>query len=585
MHTGGCAIISEDPLVAYLVYREVIKQLDFTKQPDVLVYSPKFSPEIKVRPEDLYSNGYYLHTVIPFAQKYTNQSRKSQFSLDELRERQIKSYETVSTSSFTAFDAFKVAEGTRAARKFQMNALFPDIDPNGLREYGRALYLSVPTIIPSADSTLQPITAQMLDEIRDEIINDIRSGGISQSDKSEAYIKVEQLASEWAKLVVHAAQQYEIGQREELKKVISILPKRQFYSVDPDVTEREKSFSYTNTAKYMPFYLDKLLDHPSRHGSGIIGIHGGIGPEAGLHTFQLCQQATPDTSLLLASMGRAPIETDYLLSLNESDGQDPDIQRREIGNKRPRDYSPMHNWRRYNIEYGDREIRQAMSGSLNEPKAERDLPADPRAFLSDVRREMGEALGDDAICLMACNTAHVFHDELLLDSKGEWLHLPMEGLKSIDPAPEGRKRKIMILATPASLRTGLYEKTLAATGRDDLELLEIDDETMDVYYDVIFNDVSYQRYEEGASKTLAAIEKYAPSMQEGDVILLGCTEFSVPQVAEQIIARYGKKFKIIDNDVAAVKQAALLVKEQQAYRNKQDNALPCPPEPLKYMVL
>lgn len=609
-NTGGYAIVAQDPLAVYLIYREVIKGRDFEAQPDIVLYCPRYADSITVAPPD-FGDFTFLDKLL--------HGKRQQVTLGEGRNIILRERGQGRENHVRLYDAFLIADATRVAGSFSMNAVFPQIEAEILHN---RKFVSAPILLPH--HPIPSITSEMVESIHGEAERDIHEGGIPNDEKSDAYRAVEAIAREWAQWLLEVddkkRSQYTRGD------AAIILPSRNFYSPNPTLSSADKASLKWRVDAYglerMPRYLDQLLSSPFRFRAGVHGIHGGIGPEAGLHTFWLTTLVNSESSLLLASHARAPNETDFLLTVKQHQGatkrdryfQDIDYARRVEGNRRPPNadifpnqiYDLLHPSRRHNA--GN------LSDFISSLHQVGDLPANPLLFLIYVRAEMAAALtgkpessppeihslkdyldanaylqnvlenGDigtyiknisrlsaethEALlclikeasynllqCLMACNTAHIFDDDLKPYSCGTWTHLPREGILSIPPAPEGEKRRLLILATPASHRLPVYRGALELSRRKDLEIIPIDAPTLDTYYRIIFDLVSYQKYEEGARETLGVIAKYEGQMRPGDVIILGCTEFSVPQVAGEIHRHYGDRFQIVDNDIIAVRTA------------------------------
>ena len=148
-----------------------------------------------------------------------------------------------------------------------------------------------------------------------------------------------------------------------------------------------------------------------------------------------------------------------------------------------------------------------------------------------------------------CNTSHYFADRLQGQLKIPLIHMIRETAAFI--AAQG-KRKVGILATDGTVRTGIYQTALTAAGLTPVTLPEdLQKTVMSIIYDEI------KRGETGSREKFGEIDAWL--RQAGcDCAILGCTELSVYRVlhslppfyidamevlAEQAILRCGKQLR------------------------------------------
>ena len=153
------------------------------------------------------------------------------------------------------------------------------------------------------------------------------------------------------------------------------------------------------------------------------------------------------------------------------------------------------------------------------------------------------------VLAIPCNTSHYFADRLQGQLKIPLIHMIRETAAFI--AAQGT-RKVGILATDGTVRTGIYQTALTAAGLTPVTLPEdLQKTVMSIIYDEI------KRGETGSREKFGEIDAWL--RQAGcDCAILGCTELSVYRVlhslppfyidamevlAEQAILRCGKQLR------------------------------------------
>lgn len=211
---------------------------------------------------------------------------------------------------------------------------------------------------------------------------------------------------------------------------------------------------------------------PKRHLHGAIAIHGGMGPEAGNRSFKYIADQGYKGAILLDSTATMPNGAEFLLS---KEGE--------------------------------------ISTYLENP-----LPR-----LKEVRKKLA-SLNFDAT-VMACNTMHAFHDQIIADTKH-----PERNINIVDESIRRlpRNASVLILATEASLATKIFEKSVQATGRSDLRLQIPSPDDQKKVEDSIWNYLFVGGdYQVGAKLLKEVADKYVSRADKNSMILLGCTELSI----------------------------------------------------------
>lgn len=136
-------------------------------------------------------------------------------------------------------------------------------------------------------------------------------------------------------------------------------------------------------------------------------------------------------------------------------------------------------------------------------------------LLSDAR--MLARCGCTALAV-PCNTSHYFADRL----QGE-LEIPLLNMVRLTAEAVARRkpRRVGILATDGTIRTGIYQTECAALG---VESVAPDAATQAIVMDVIYNEI--KKGEKGSREKLAAIDRHLRAIG-CDSAILACTELSV----------------------------------------------------------
>lgn len=122
------------------------------------------------------------------------------------------------------------------------------------------------------------------------------------------------------------------------------------------------------------------------------------------------------------------------------------------------------------------------------------------------------------VLAIPCNTSHYFADRLQEDISIPLIHMPRETVGVL--AEEGR-RKVAILATDGTIRTGVYQKECTARG---IEAVSPPEEVQKLVMSIIYDEI--KRGEKGSREKFAVIDRWL--RQAGcDSAILGCTELSV----------------------------------------------------------
>ena len=126
--------------------------------------------------------------------------------------------------------------------------------------------------------------------------------------------------------------------------------------------------------------------------------------------------------------------------------------------------------------------------------------------------------GGCTVLAIPCNTSHYFADRLQEDISIPLIHMPRETVGVL--AEEGR-RKVAILATDGTIRTGVYQKECTARG---IEAVSPPEEVQKLVMSIIYDEI--KRGEKGSREKFAVIDRWL--RQAGcDSAILGCTELSV----------------------------------------------------------
>ena len=177
---------------------------------------------------------------------------------------------------------------------------------------------------------------------------------------------------------------------------------------------------------------------------------------------------------------------------------------------------------------------------LDRTDAARDQDHVPTLILSDTRMPDRTAAilgGDEQACytrLLAdarllegagcsvlaipCNTSHYFVDRLQKEIGVPIVHMIRQAARAM--AQAGRRR-VGVLATDGTVRTGLYQKELGALG---VEAVTPDEPEQKLVMSIIYDEI--KRGEQGSREKFAAIDRHLRA-RGCDGAILACTELSV----------------------------------------------------------
>lgn len=126
--------------------------------------------------------------------------------------------------------------------------------------------------------------------------------------------------------------------------------------------------------------------------------------------------------------------------------------------------------------------------------------------------------GGCTVLAIPCNTSHYFADRLQGDISIPLIHMPRE---TVGVLAEERRRKVGILGTDGTIRTGVYQKECTARG---IEAVSPPEEVQKLVMSIIYDEI--KRGEKGSREKFAVIDRWL--RQAGcDSAILACTELSV----------------------------------------------------------
>lgn len=129
-----------------------------------------------------------------------------------------------------------------------------------------------------------------------------------------------------------------------------------------------------------------------------------------------------------------------------------------------------------------------------------------------------EHVGCTAIAI-PCNTSHFFADRLQAELSIPILHMVRETVKAL--AARGGVRRVGILGTDGTVKTGVYQRECAALG---LHALAPPEEIQSLVMSIIYDEI--KKGEKGSREKFAVIDRALRELH-CDAAVLGCTELSV----------------------------------------------------------
>ena len=145
--------------------------------------------------------------------------------------------------------------------------------------------------------------------------------------------------------------------------------------------------------------------------------------------------------------------------------------------------------------------------------------ADPMPQLIASAKRL-EAAGANFLC-MSCNTAHYFHERLSKHVGIPILNMPQESARELK---RRGVRKVGLLATDGTIKTGVYHKFLKAEGIDVVVPSPENQKTvMHLIYGCVKKNVPVSEYpREAVAKTIADLKA-----QGAEAYLMACTELPI----------------------------------------------------------
>jgi aspartate/glutamate racemase len=250
--------------------------------------------------------------------------------------------------------------------------------------------------------------------------------------------------------------------------------------------------------------VQMIAKDPNRHQGGMVAIHGGLGHEAGLLSFDEVSSKHKG-AVVLNSQGNVPNESDYIIEAVVNEG--------------------------LNI----------------------DLYKSPANMVADSRQKIN-AIKPDAI-FMACNTMHWFEPQIYEKTGVDTINIVEAGLKSV---PEtGDTIKLLALSTNGSAAGRIFSAARDAVGRTDIEIIYPTKTEQLIMDGAIFGDIIEEKNVSNAAEKFQKILDNHPC----DGVLLGCTE-----VVFGLDKMNGLPEIIVDNAIAAANEAVAAAKEISAGR-------------------
>lgn len=163
--------------------------------------------------------------------------------------------------------------------------------------------------------------------------------------------------------------------------------------------------------------------------------------------------------------------------------------------------------------------------------------ADPRPEMIKSAKRL-EAIGADVI-IVPCNTAHFFIEDVSKEVSIPFLNMPRETAKTLK---EMGIKKVALLATDGTIKSGLYENELEAM---DIEAICPDADQQKLIMSLIYDYVKAGKEYPHPERLIELIENLKEKGAEG--VILGCTELPIA-------------FENIDLPIVAVSPTDILAK-------------------------
>ncbi len=142
---------------------------------------------------------------------------------------------------------------------------------------------------------------------------------------------------------------------------------------------------------------------------------------------------------------------------------------------------------------------------------------DPRPEMIKSAKRL-EAIGADVI-IVPCNTAHFFLEDVSKEVNVPFLHMPRETAKTLK---EMGMKKVALLATDGTVKSGLYEKELKAMG---IEAICPDADQQKLIMSLIYDYVKASKEFPHPERLIQLVENLKEKGAEG--VILGCTELPI----------------------------------------------------------
>jgi aspartate/glutamate racemase len=212
-------------------------------------------------------------------------------------------------------------------------------------------------------------------------------------------------------------------------------------------------------------------DNGMIHPDGLIAIHGGMGPESGNGALMYLSDRFKGDIVLMSAAQTPNSAKDFIVDMQA---------------KPPRSSHP-----------------------------------NPEPFVTEDRKKL-VSINPDVIW-MACNTMHYFQEPLQNTAPDKTLHIIEAGLQK---AP--KFAKVLLLATNASVTSGIFKTALEHIGRTDIRLV-YPEPAMQSKIDTAIEEhvLKGVDYPKAARLIEEVVQRYAPKLGNNGFVMSGCTEVQV----------------------------------------------------------